>query len=39
MNCPVCGKRVDAKLYYCARCAEYVHTACWEEHEAQAHKD
>lgn len=38
MNCPVCRKEARARLYYCAKCAVYVHTKCWEKHIAQAHK-
>lgn len=38
MNCPVCHKKAVARLYYCARCAVYVHVACWQKHVAVAHK-
>jgi len=38
MNCPVRGKEARARLDYCAKCAVYVQTKCWEKHIAQAHK-
>lgn len=38
LKCPVCGKEAKTRLYYCAKCAVYVHTACWQEHVAAAHK-
>jgi len=28
MKCPVCGKDARAHIYYCARCAVYVHERC-----------
>ena len=39
MKCPVCGKDARAHIYYCARCAVYVHEKCWQKHVAEAHKD
>jgi len=37
MKCPVCGKEARTRLYHCAKCAVYVHTACWQKHVTQAH--
>jgi hypothetical protein len=37
MKCPVCGKEAKSRLYYCARCAVYVHTKCWDEYVEIAH--
>ncbi len=34
MNCPVCGKKAVVRLYYCAKCAVYVHVTCWKKHAA-----
>jgi hypothetical protein len=39
MKCPVCKKEARAHIYYCARCAVYVHEKCWRKHASQAHKD
>ena len=39
MKCPVCGKEARAHIYYCSKCAVYVHEKCWQKHVAQAHKD
>lgn len=39
MKCPICGKDARTRSYCCARCAVYVHDACWREHVEQAHKD
>ncbi len=39
MNCPVCGKGARAYIYYCARCAVYVHEKYWQKHVAMAHKE
>jgi hypothetical protein len=39
MICPVCGKEARTHIYYCAKCAVYVHEKCWQKHVAQAHKD
>jgi len=38
MKCPVCGKEARAHIYYCARCAVYVHEKCWQEHVNTAHR-
>ena len=38
MKCPVCGQEARSHIYYCARCAVYVHEKCWQRHIAQAHK-
>jgi predicted amidophosphoribosyltransferase len=37
MLCPVCKKKADTRLYYCAQCGVYVHVKCWEEHK-KAHR-
>lgn len=39
MNCPVCKKEARVHIYYCARCAVYVHEKCWQEHLAQVHRE
>ncbi len=39
MNCPVCRKEIKAHIYYCAKCAVYVHEKCWQKHVEQAHKE
>ena len=39
MKCHVCGKEPRAHIYYCAKCAVYVHEKCWQRHVEQAHKD
>jgi len=39
MKCPVCGKDARAHIYYCARCAVYVHEKCWRKHLETAHKE
>jgi len=39
MKCPVCGKDARAHIYYCARCAVYVHEKCWPKHVEMAHKE
>ena len=39
MKCPVCKQDAKAHLYYCARCAVYVHEKCWSEHCATEHKE
>ena len=39
MKCPVCGKDARAHIYYCARCAVYVHEKCWPKHAEAAHKE
>ncbi|MFQ6121693.1 MAG: hypothetical protein ACE5LA_01360 [Dehalococcoidales bacterium] len=39
MNCPVCRKEARAYIYYCARCAVYVHEWCWRKHVEIAHKE
>jgi len=38
MKCPVCKRDATAHLYYCARCAVYVHERCWQKHVATSHK-
>jgi hypothetical protein len=37
MKCPICEKEARARLYHCAKCAVYVHTACGQKHVTQAH--
>ena len=39
MNCPVCSKDARTHIYYCAKCAVYIHEKCWQEHVAQEHKE
>ena len=39
MKCPACGKEAGAHIYYCAKCAVYVHERCWHRYVEQAHKD
>ena len=31
MNYPVCGKEARAHIYYCAKCAVYLHEKCWQK--------
>ena len=38
MDCPVCGKKAEAHIYHCAKCAVYVHEKCWAKHVAEKHK-
>ena len=38
MKCPICKQNAIAHLYYCARCAVYVHEKCWRKHCAAEHK-
>ncbi len=38
MNYPVCRKEARAHIYYCAKCAVYVHEKYWRKHVAVAHK-
>jgi len=37
MKCSVCRKEARAHIYYCARCAVYVHERCWRWHVTHAH--
>jgi hypothetical protein len=39
MKCPICKQDAKAHLYYCARCAVYVHEKCWQKHVAQSHQE
>ena len=39
MKCPIYGKEASIYVYYCARCAIYLHEKCWQKHMARAHKD
>jgi hypothetical protein len=39
MKCPVCKQDARAHIYYCARCAVYVHEKCWQKHVETAHKE
>jgi uncharacterized membrane protein len=32
-------KEAKANIYYCAKCAVYIHEKCWQKHVAQAHKE
>jgi len=38
MNYLACGKEARAPIYYCARCAVYVHEKCWQKRESVARK-
>jgi hypothetical protein len=38
MKCPVYKNDARAHIYYCARCAVYVHEKCWAKHITIAHK-
>ena len=39
MKCPVCGKDAGVDIYYCARCAVYVHEKCWQASLATADRE
>ena len=39
MNFPVCEKGARAHIYYCVRCAVYVHEKYWPKHVTTAHKE
>ncbi len=38
MNCAVCREEARAHIYYCAKCAVYVHEKCCQKHVAMVHK-
>jgi len=38
MNCPICRKEAKSHIYYCAKCAVYIHEKCWLRHMTQEHK-
>ena len=39
MKWPAFNNDARTHIYYCAKCAVYVHEKCWNEHVAQAHKE